>query len=126
MRCKLCDAKTEVVGEKRGRLLERDFTLRRCVECSFSFVDNPWLDFAQIYDEAYYRGQGADPLVDYQFELAEPGRTIRRYEWTGVLDVVRRLTSVDERTRWLDFGCGNGGLVRHVRQVASCDALGFE
>ena len=29
-------------------------------------------------------------------------------------------------THWLDFGCGNGGLVRHVRQHTACDIVGFE
>jgi 2-polyprenyl-3-methyl-5-hydroxy-6-metoxy-1,4-benzoquinol methylase len=126
MKCRICDGATEVVGQKHGSFARRDFTLRRCVECRFAFVDHPWLDFAKIYDDDYYRGRGADPLVDYRFELTTPARTVRRYEWAGVVDVVRRLTTVDERTRWLDFGCGSGGLVRHAREVLKCDAVGFE
>ena len=46
----------------------------------------PWLDPpdpARVYTDDYYRGAGADPLVDYAFEASAPGRTIRRYEWRG-------------------------------------------
>jgi SAM-dependent methyltransferase len=28
--------------------------------------------------------------------------------------------------RWLDFGCGNGGLVRHLRSVEAAEAFGFD
>lgn len=126
MSCKICAGATEVVGEKTGRLSDRRFVLRRCQSCSFSFVENPWLDYAAIYDSAYYEGRGADPSVDYCFELAEPRRTIRRLEWAGIVEVVGRLTALQPRTRWLDFGCGNGGLVRYAREAVGCEVLGFE
>ncbi len=126
MRCKICQGSTSVIGEKRGRFAGRAFVLRRCQDCQFAFVEEPWLDYAAIYDTAYYQGRGADPLVDYQFELAEPGRTIRRYEWAGIVEVLRRLMQLDERSRWLDFGCGNGGLVRFARSRLGCDIVGYE
>ena len=126
MVCRICQGLTEVVGEKRGQLARRTFVLRRCRRCQFAFVEEPWLDYAAIYDSAYYEGRGADPLVDYHFELAEPRRTIRRFEWAGIVEVVRRLTVLDSRTRWLDFGCGNGGLVRHCQSNVGCVAMGYE
>jgi SAM-dependent methyltransferase len=79
-----------------------------------------------VYGEDYYAGRGADPLVDYHFELAEPERTIRRYEWAGIVEVVGSLTQLHKQTRWLDFGCGNGGLVRYVRAQVGCEVVGFE
>src|SRR5512142_678966 len=126
MECRICKGPSEIVGAKFGRFAQREFVLRRCKDCNFAFVEEPWLDFARIYDSAYYEGRGADPLVDYGFELAAPERTIRRYEWEGVAEVVRHLSDVTRKTRWLDFGCGNGGLVRHVRTAIGCDAVGFE
>jgi SAM-dependent methyltransferase len=114
------------VGIKLGQFAKREFVLRRCTACCFSFVEEPWLDFARIYDSAYYEGRGADPLVDYGYELAKPERTIRRYEWEGVLEVVQHLTHVTNQTRWLDFGCGNGGLVRYANSKLACDVVGFE
>jgi SAM-dependent methyltransferase len=124
--CKICDGATDVVGTKPGRVAGRAFVLRRCRSCGFAFVEDPWLDYAAIYDAAYYEGRGADPLVDYHYELAEPGRTIRAFEWAGIVEVVGRLAPLDARTRWLDFGCGNGGLVRHAKATVGCDAVGFE
>jgi SAM-dependent methyltransferase len=126
MTCKICQGTTEVVGAKPGALTERTFTLRRCRDCHFAFVADPWLDYAAIYDAAYYEGRGADPTVDYHFELAQPARAIRRYEWSGIVEVVGRLTGLRADTRWLDYGCGNGGLVRHARAVVGCQAIGTE
>jgi SAM-dependent methyltransferase len=102
------------------------FQVRHCGTCQFSFVANPCTDYARIYDEAYYRGRGADPLVDYVFELEHPGETIRRYEWDGIVKAVGSLVSVGPTTRWLDFGCGNCGLVRHVRDRVGCAAFGCD
>jgi cyclopropane fatty-acyl-phospholipid synthase-like methyltransferase len=65
-------------------------------------------------------------MVDYHFELAEPTRAVRRYEWSGIVEVVGRLTRLTAETRWLDFGCGNGGLVRRAREVVGCQAIGHE
>jgi 2-polyprenyl-3-methyl-5-hydroxy-6-metoxy-1,4-benzoquinol methylase len=126
MNCRICQGPTDVMGEKVGLTARRTFVLRRCRSCQFSFVEDPWLDYAAIYDDAYYEGRGADPFVDYRAELVDPRRSIRTYEWTGIVDVVGRLTTLDSRTRWLDYGCGNGGLVRHARDAVGCAALGYE
>ena len=124
--CRVCDSPTGRIGSVRGAYAGREFELRRCPSCRFAFVSDPWLDFEKTYDDAYYEGRGADPLVDYAFELAHPDQTIRRWEWEGITRVVGTLTSVREGTRWLDFGCGNGGLVRHLRSTRAIDAVGFE
>jgi SAM-dependent methyltransferase len=124
--CRICGAPTVEAGTKRGTLRPIEFRLRRCPECRFAFVANPWTDYAEIYSEAYYRGKGADPLVDYVFELDNPERTVRRAEWRGIVRIVDSRVTLAPRTRWLDFGCGNGGLVRHVRAARGCDAVGFD
>jgi SAM-dependent methyltransferase len=98
----------------------------RCDTCGFGAIADPWTEFDRIYDDAYYAGEGADPLVDYAFELAHPQRTIRTWEWEGIARVVQSLGSGAVGARWLDFGCGNGGLVRHLRQHHGVDAVGFE
>ncbi len=109
-----------------GNYSGRDYELRRCDVCAFAFIADPWTDFERIYDERYYEGGGADPLVDYRFELAEPGRTIRGYEWRGVTQLVERLLGGLAGVRWLDFGCGNGGLVRYLLEHTEAKACGFE
>jgi SAM-dependent methyltransferase len=101
------------------------FDLAHCRACRHSFVVDPWTAFDRIYSEAYYRGEGADPYIDYVFELEHPSRTVRRYEWRGLIRAVSNIVPLSAGTRWLDFGCGNGGLVRAARE-AQIDAVGYE
>jgi SAM-dependent methyltransferase len=84
----------------------------------------PWTDYAQIYDETYYEGRGSDPSVDYAYEFEHPERTIRLYEWRGLTQAVAQLRPPP--ARWLDYGCGNGGLVRHARAHTPYDIFGFD
>lgn len=126
MTCKICGAEAVPIGSKMGTHHKQLFCFERCESCGFTFVANPWTDYAQIYNEAYYRGQGPDPWIDYVFELEHPESTIRIHEWQGILEVVQQLTKVSPQTKWLDFGCGNGGLVRHVKKSVACDIVGFE
>ena len=124
--CKICGGETTAAGLKRGLRTGKEFQLRRCAICGFAFVANPWTDFARIYDAEYYQGRGSDPLVDYLFELEHPHETIRQHEWQGIVRVVSSLIPLTSQTRWLDFGCGNGGLVRYALETLGCEARGFE
>jgi SAM-dependent methyltransferase len=124
--CKICGSPTTSAGIVNGAFSGRDFALRRCDACGFAFVADPWLEFAAIYDDAYYRGEGADPLVDYETELELPELALRRYEWRGIHDRVRTLITLDPGARWLDYGCGAGGLVRYLRATGGYDAVGYE
>jgi SAM-dependent methyltransferase len=122
--CLICRGTVVPAGEKKGVRVDRIFRLQRCVGCGFASVENPWTDYAAIYDEAYYAGRGSDPLVDYAFEYENPDRTIRIYEWNGIVSAIARIAPT-ART-WLDFGCGNGGLVRHVGNTGRYDVSGFD
>lgn len=124
--CKICGADTDDAGHVYGPYSKRYYKLGRCSECGYAFVVNPWLDYANIYDDAYYAGDGADPLVDYSFELRQPSRTIRLYEWQGIARIVENLVGEFSGQRWLDYGCGNGGLVRYLRETEAVEAFGFE
>src|SRR5262249_32819074 len=126
MKCRICEGSTTEVGVVRGHFRRRDFHLRRCPGCGYAFIADPLTDFAALYDEAYYHGRGADPYIDYVFELGHPGRTVRRAEWQGILEAVGHLVPLGPATRWLDYGCGNGGQVRHVRERTGCEVLGYE
>jgi SAM-dependent methyltransferase len=124
--CPICEEASDPVGVVHGSFSDRDYHLRRCPACHFVFLADPWLEFEQIYDEAYYDGKGADPAVDYRFELECPDRTIRAYEWQGISDLVDECVGRPRGLRWLDFGCGNGGLVRFLNESTSVDACGFD
>lgn len=124
--CKICGAETTPIGSMPGKLRTEAFHFRRCGACGFTFVANPWTDFAAIYSKEYYEGKGADPMVDYEFELSQPALTVRRHEWEGIVQIVRSLAKVGNDAKWLDFGCGNGGLVRHCRSVGLSQVWGYD
>ena len=124
--CPVCGGTTEPIGSIPGKVVSRDFHLRHCPTCRFSFVANPCTDYSRIYNEDYYHGRGVDPLWDYVDELEHPTRTIRRFEWDGIIQAVSSVFDVKPRSRWLDFGCGSGGLLRQVRDRLHCEAFGYD
>ena len=125
--CRICSSQAGIVGTVEGRYRKATFQVARCPACGYGYIVDPWLDYEQIYDDRYYAGMGADPLVDYRFELAHPTRSVRRYEWAGIESVIDGLAGgPGSSRRWLDYGCGNGGLVRYLRGRGSAQAVGFE
>lgn len=124
--CKICSSLARYIGTKRGKFKPIDFRFYRCEQCGFIFLANPWLDFRGIYSEEYYKGKGADPSAGYYFELQRPRETLRQYEWAGILRVVQSCIAVTRETRWLDFGSGNGGLVRYCHERTGCDTWGYD
>ena len=112
--------------EKRGAFVQNAFQLLQCSRCNFISVVNPITDLSEIYNEAYYEGRGADPLVDYAFELEHPEQTVRIFEWRGILKAVRHHYGPElDGVRWLDYGSGAGGLVRFLRG-RNIEAYGFD
>ncbi len=124
--CPVCASPTRALGVKQGGFSARAFMLRQCQACAFAYVANPLENYAEIYDEKYYRGQGPDAMLDYLGELEHPATTVRQYEWRGIQDIVHSLVPLTPHTKWLDYGCGNGGLVRHVRAASAAQIEGFE
>jgi SAM-dependent methyltransferase len=125
LNCRICGSPAKFIGKKAGKLVRIDFNLYHCTDCGFSFVGNPLTNYEAIYSDDFYRGRGADPMVDYEFELNHPKETVRAYEWNGILKAVTALVGDVGRRHWLDFGCGNGGLVRHVRENGAA-AVGLD
>jgi SAM-dependent methyltransferase len=122
--CAICGATAAAIGSVHSSFSERDFELAHCPVCHYSFVIEPRTDFEFLYDGRYYRGDGADPTVDYELELDDP-RTTRAYEWCGIQTIVEHLEPSQHSIRWLDFGCGLGGLVRSAREQG-IDIVGFD
>jgi SAM-dependent methyltransferase len=122
--CPICGSDTAELATIRSDFSHVDFAFRRCHTCGLVFVANPREDFAALYDAAYYRGDGADSFVNYIEEMGNPD-TIRVYEWRGITRAVRSLCD-GPTVRWLDFGCGLGGLVRHARAHGFADVYGYD
>lgn len=121
--CPICSSATIFLGYQRGRLDRREYSFRHCRACRFYYVENYRSDFSAIYNEDYYRGIGADPLVNYVHEIENFTETIRAHEWAGIYSIFKKLCP-NGRT-WLDFGAGGGGLVRYARE-RGVNTIGFE
>lgn len=117
MNCRICKIETRYVGKKK------EFVISHCNACGFTQVDNPRTDFESIYNADYYEGKGFDPYVNYHYEMDHADTTIRKYELSGVLQVVSKLKS--GKVRWLDYGSGKGALVQYLRSKG-IDATGYE
>lgn len=121
--CRLCGSKElRLRGSKRGRIHDQEFLFYECGKCSFLFV-NPALGL-EIYDDAYYRGAGADHMVDYEAEYTDYAKTARVHEFRDLfrlaVEHLRRFENPEraEPIRWLDFGCGAGGMLKYLRDRA--------
>jgi len=102
----------------------RSFELAQCPCCWYSFVVDPRKDFDALYDAAYYRGEGADRHFNSELGLFDRS-AVQVYEWEAVVEIVGQLTSTSAGMRWLDFGCGLGGLVRYGRRLG-IDIIGHD
>lgn len=122
--CPICGRETADIGSVRSEFSQVDFLFRQCQACGLSFVANPRIDYGALYDAEYYRGRGADTFVNYIDEMENP-RTVREYEWRGITRSVRGLCG-SANVKWLDFGCGLGGLVRHAKKAGFENIYGFD
>ncbi|CAN5446631.1 hypothetical protein BH10ACT3_BH10ACT3_14920 [soil metagenome] len=124
--CRVCGRPTVACGERTTTFSPAHrFEFSHCEACGYTQIDTPRTDFADLYDEAYYAGAGADPMTDYRAELSDD-RSIRRYEWAALSQIVAELNGGDPTTTWLDMGCGLGGSVRYARAHTRLEAFGFD
>jgi SAM-dependent methyltransferase len=114
MICSVCSRTMKPIGSRPGKLdPSANYYLHYCSDCHFTCLENPNTDYHSIYDEHYYRGQGADPLIDYVYEIEQFDMTIRQSEWAGMVKIFDQF-GFKPREAWLDYGCGVGGLVRYA------------
>jgi SAM-dependent methyltransferase len=133
--CRLCGSThTRLHGRKAGEFIRREFEFRVCSDCGFMFVE-PFSGF-EIYNDAYYRGHGPDPYVDYETEYRDWRRTDRVLEFDDLARIATRYLELHApdnsklqipnskltapgAVRWLDFGCGAGGLLKYLREQST-------
>lgn len=115
--CRACGSlRTRLRGTRRGRTRREEFSFHDCADCGLLFVE-PFAGF-ELYDDAYYRGQGPDPFVDYETEYRDWRATDRRHELEDLHRLAAEHLRGDGRAgpvRWLDFGCGAGALLKYLR-----------
>ena len=117
-KCPLCGSEVAPAGSRFSRFSDRDFLFGHCAECNLGVVINPRTDYDNLYDENYYSGLGADPLVNYSG--TDFGREL---EFEGLLRTAERITT--SRGKWLDFGGGLGHFTMYLRE-AGWDAWSYD
>lgn len=118
--CPICNSEARHTIEVHGNLNSADtYSLRECTKCGYIFVQNPRTDYETLYNDEYYRGRGADPLVNYEWDAAHPDQTIRVYEWRAIMAILQLLGVDFKDSRCLDYGCGTGGLVLYANSICS-------
>lgn len=123
--CRCCGSHAVTLrGKKSGDFLHREFEFHVCADCGFMMVE-PFSGF-EIYNNAYYRGAGPDPYVDYESEYHNWQNHDRRLEFEDLDAIAARQLSLARRdhvppaadtspVEWLDFGCGAGGFLKYLR-----------
>jgi SAM-dependent methyltransferase len=120
-RCRACSsAATTLRGRKPGWTSPREYSFHDCTECGLLFVE-PFAGF-EIYNDAYNRGEGPDPFVDYASEYRDWRTTDRGLEFDDFARLARghfAATASSAPIAWLDFGCGAGGFLKYLRELGS-------
>lgn len=142
--CRACGSpRVTLRGKKHGEFIRREFEFYRCDDCGFMFVE-PFSGY-EIYNDAYYRGHGPDPYVDYETEYNDWRRSDRGFEFEDLFRIAEQRLK-DQQTkspkdhrseesrmdpsslgpfvsgaaaaplRWLDFGCGAGAFLKFLRE----------
>jgi 2-polyprenyl-3-methyl-5-hydroxy-6-metoxy-1,4-benzoquinol methylase len=120
--CMVCECTTQPAGEVIGRRTGRTFHLQRCKLCGFLFVNDPGIDEGEAREDTRPRDDGLDPDLD--LERQESAKSIRSYEWRGVERVARHF--FPDGGKWIDYGCGTGGLVKFVSAKGRFQMMGYD
>lgn len=122
--CRACGSSNVTLrGRKHGEFIKSEFEFHQCRDCGLMFVE-PFSGF-EIYNDAYYRGRGPDPYVDYETEYHDWRASDRGLEFDDMARLASdffqspnsRLPSPTTAApvRWLDFGCGSGAFLKYLR-----------
>jgi 2-polyprenyl-3-methyl-5-hydroxy-6-metoxy-1,4-benzoquinol methylase len=123
--CPLCGSATSTIVEtKRGRAVPLDFSIVSCSSCEHVRVDPRIPDerLDELYDEAYYRGDGFDATIDY----SAPPTAATLAENADIIESIAEAAGGSIRgLRWLDIGCGTGTLLEQARDRGA-SVVGFD
>lgn len=118
--CRCCGSGNVTLrGRKKGDFIPREFEFHGCGDCGFITVE-PFSGY-EIYNDAYYRGAGPDPYVDYEAEYHRWRTSDRLSEFADLTAIAddylarRKPVPQSEHIEWLDFGCGAGAFLKYLR-----------
>jgi 2-polyprenyl-6-hydroxyphenyl methylase/3-demethylubiquinone-9 3-methyltransferase len=116
----VCASPTHSDGSLVSKFSGVEFCFAKCSLCGFGFVVNPRLDFERLYNDDYYIGKGADPLIRYGREnerFSNFDSKLRSLEYISITKAIEDLVvGSKENIKVLDFGGGFGGLTKFLGQ----------
>ncbi len=96
--CRCCGSnRVRLRGRKPGDFLQREFEFHACDDCGFMMVE-PFSGF-EIYNDAYYRGAGPDPFVDYEAEYHNWQQSDRMREFDDLAGIAATYVAAGEGRR---------------------------
>ena len=101
-----------------------EFTIVACKACGHVRVDPRIADerLDDLYDDAYYRGDGFDATIDYD----APPSAGTLSENADIIESITQAAGGSVRgLRWLDVGCGTGTLLEQARERGA-SVFGFD
>jgi 2-polyprenyl-3-methyl-5-hydroxy-6-metoxy-1,4-benzoquinol methylase len=147
--CRCCGSHhVSLRGRKRGSFILREYEFHACADCGFIAVE-PFSGY-EIYNDAYYRGAGPDPYVDYEaeyhgwrtsdrlLEFEDLSRIAARYFASSAMEQLdpkplqdprppdQRHEVTPDHRRWLDFGCGAGAFLKYLRSHPTLNGSALE
>jgi hypothetical protein len=127
--CFICDSPGALDSKVFSQFSKQIFEILFCKFCELGWISNPNTDFTRLYNEAYYRGEGADPNISYwQSSVQERNNIyskIKNLEYSGILKTMLTLEIDSNKLKHLDFGGGLGGLSGFLR-TSGIDSCLFE
>lgn len=112
LHCRCCGSTNITLrGRKTGEFIRREFAFYACGDCELLFVE-PFSGF-EIYNDAYYRGAGPDPYVDYETEYRDWRVSDRGLEFCDLFRIadayVQQRSAPGEGSRENGEGTGKQG-----------------
>ena len=113
-KCKLCDGKKHELLHS-GVRDRNDINVLRCIDCGLVFLTSIDMDITEMYEDSKMRTHVYNVIDDNYVNTSWE----RRLEITFENDKRRfqQFKDLCKEKSVLDFGCGAGGFLNHIREV---------
>jgi len=127
--CFICESDGIHDSDIYSKYSEQTFDILRCSNCGLGWIKNPNENYSELYNESYYKGEGAAAFLKYWEERFGSKKNIskrlRELEFLGVFKTLCQVRFGLDQVRLLkhlDYGGGLGGLTDYMcgKGIESC------